>query len=79
MPWNRWPKPGFLRALRERGYAYATPYRAQSLLAKAFGLRVYGGCQHSVWLHPPQLDDFSLDADPDLRFFFASELVAIVI
>ena len=54
MPWNRMPRPGFLRALRENGWGLVTPYRWQALIATAVGCRVELA-KPDFLLHPPDL------------------------
>jgi hypothetical protein len=51
MPWNRMPKVGFLRAMKEIGYKLVTPYKWQAWIASVCGC----GAEHSmpILLHPP--------------------------
>jgi len=72
MPWNRWPRPGALKALKENGWGYATPRRLQWPLLKCFGLEVYKG-KLTVLLHPCDLKDIRLELSAVTQFCFVKE------
>lgn len=72
MPWNRLPRLGFIKALKERNVYLVTPKRIQALALKATGLKV--ACYTpDLWLHPVQLSGLeSLGVKRKSKFKFSS-------
>lgn len=72
MPWNRPPSLGFLRALRELDWSFATSYkkRWQTLLPRFMGIPHYASRPSTIWCHPNDLlrDDFHSWGEPDFEF-----------
>ena len=58
MPWNRMPRLGFLRALRETGWSLVTPYKWQAVVARAVGVTVEWS-NPDYLLHPLDLSSNS--------------------
>ena len=58
MPWNRMPRLGFLRALRETGFTLVTPYKWQAVVARAVGVTVEWS-DPDYLLHPLDLSSNS--------------------
>lgn len=56
MPWNRMPKLGAVKALRESGFTLVTPYRKQRVVATILGCNSVD-LKPDMLLHPPDLLD----------------------
>ena len=74
MPWNRWPRVGFFKALGEYGYALRTPKWAQQISAFFFSVKNSKMQADTLWLHPHGLLEVELEIDKDAEFFFVSQL-----
>jgi hypothetical protein len=73
MPWNRWPTVGFIRALKEAGWTFATswPKRYQAWMLRSVGIPTYVSPPGAVWCHPQDLP--RLDLTDYECFEFVSE------